>query len=125
MSGLVRTLIMWLVVLSVLLQATSAVAGSINTHMFGSGHAPAEHTHSKSVQPSQGNTHIGVMDIASIDNHDKSDCHHCGHCSGNHLSWVPNLPQLTLTTPLALQFPHLPISNLPDRVNELLRPPIS
>lgn len=107
------------VILSILLQATISVAGSVDMHVYDPVHAQTEHSHSQDSKPSK------ELLASNVDDHDTADCHHCGHCAGNHLNWVSSSLQSISTSTSELQFHTSPIVNLPVTVNELLRPPIS
>ena len=114
-----RVLVISLLMLSVLCQSLLAVAQSMDLHTFDAEHVQTPHDHSQDTKPS------GEQHVADDSGHNVADCHHCGHCSGTHLNWLSGnwvTPTASFTDSLA---PQLTADNLPLRVREFLRPPIS
>lgn len=69
-----------LLILSIVLQSFIAVSATVDTHQLDVEHMQTTHDHAEDGQ--------NQSDSTEIDNHNIDDCHHCGHCSGSHLSWV-------------------------------------
>jgi hypothetical protein len=108
--------------LTIVFQAMVAVADSMDMHVYDPQHAQTEHKHSDDnlLQPV-----LGGENISNPTEHDVTDCHHCGHCSGTHLNWLSGL----INTPSPIltknQIFDSPVAHLPGWTSELLRPPIS
>lgn len=64
--------------MSIILQSFVSVASSIDTHNDGIEHLQTVHIHAE----------INTLEETDQAGHDIKDCHHCGHCSGSHLTWV-------------------------------------
>lgn len=71
-----------LVVVSIVLQSLAPVVSATENHQVDIEHLKTEHSHEQDLQPSQESLNL------TIDDHEISDCHHCDHCTGSHLSWV-------------------------------------
>lgn len=71
-----------LVVLSIILQSIAPVVSATESHQVDVEHLKTEHSHEQDL------TKFEINNNEALDNHEISDCHHCGHCSGSHLSWV-------------------------------------
>lgn len=70
-----------LLVVSIVLQSLTAVASSTSeNHQIDIEHLQTQHDHADDRNVSNDN----VAD----EQHNEKDCHHCGHCSGSHLSWI-------------------------------------
>ncbi|GGI91410.1 hypothetical protein GCM10009332_30910 [Shewanella gelidii] len=67
-----------LLIISIALQSFVAVSASMETHQLDVEHLQTIHDHETE--------HTPQLDNAN--EHDIEDCHHCGHCSGNHTSWI-------------------------------------
>ncbi|TRX57964.1 hypothetical protein [Thalassomonas sp. M1454] len=67
-----------LLIISIALQSFVAVSASMETHQLDVEHLQTVHDHEKEHSPKLDNDN----------EHDMDDCHHCGHCSGNHTSWI-------------------------------------
>jgi hypothetical protein len=64
-----------LIIISIVLQSIVAVTATLETHQLDVEHLQTIHDHQ--------------TDHSDNDKeHDVDDCHHCGHCSGNHISWI-------------------------------------
>jgi len=70
-----------LLVISIVLQSiTGVVSATPGNHQIDIEHLQTQHNHQND---------INLDDISKDDQgHDVKDCHHCGHCSGSHLSWI-------------------------------------
>lgn len=69
-----------LVVLSIVLQSIAPVVSATESHQVDVAHLKTEHSHDQDF--------VQVQNTQDAGDHEISDCHHCGHCSGSHLSWV-------------------------------------
>jgi len=67
-------------VISIVLQSFVAIAAPAQSHQLDITHMQSEHSHANDLPLQTIN--------ASIDEHNISDCHHCGHCSGSHFTWI-------------------------------------
>jgi hypothetical protein len=67
-----------LLIISIVLQSFVAVSASMETHQLDVDHLQTIHDHEADHSPQ----------LDSDNEHDIEDCHHCGHCSGNHTSWI-------------------------------------
>ncbi|MFC3187513.1 DUF2946 family protein [Shewanella intestini] len=65
-----------LLILSIILQSF-AVSVSADAHQLDAEHFQSTHNHETD--------HTSKLDDDK--KHDMYDCHHCGHCSGNHTNW--------------------------------------
>ncbi|MCG9733656.1 hypothetical protein L1D51_06565 [Pseudoalteromonas shioyasakiensis] len=107
-----------LLVVSIVLQSLAAVASATSQfHQIDIDHIQTQHEHKNDIS-SNG-------EEISEDGHNISDCHHCGHCSGSHLSWVI-IDNINISVPLTT------INNIPNKFDQtkeyldaILRPPIS
>ena len=103
-----------LLIAVIFLQSFMSVANSSVPHQLDIEHLQTVHDHSADNHTSSSN-----LD----DDHDINDCHHCGHCSGNHSTWI--LLKVSSTNLLVKEqgnfnkFALSPI-NIPD---SLYRPP--
>ncbi|BBN83463.1 hypothetical protein PA25_34480 [Pseudoalteromonas sp. A25] len=61
------------------MQSVGASAASTQVHQIDIEHLQSEHVHSSKLS--------SLNDQYDQDGHNIKDCHHCGHCSGSHLSW--------------------------------------
>ncbi|WP_111978741.1 hypothetical protein [Algibacillus agarilyticus] len=69
-----------LLVISIVLQSLTAVASATSeSHQIDIEHLQTQHDHA--------NDRSNSNDSAS-EQHNEKDCHHCGHCSGSHLSTI-------------------------------------
>ncbi|WP_138587671.1 DUF2946 domain-containing protein [Pseudoalteromonas ruthenica] len=64
--------------LVIVLQSLAASADPTPAHQIDSEHLQSVHSHQQ---------HDDLQPQASDNLHDTADCHHCGHCSGSHLTW--------------------------------------
>jgi len=107
-----------LLIFSIVLQSFIAVSASFDTHQLDVAHLQTEHDHA---------TDIGSKLSAdkNIDEHNVNDCHHCGHCSGSHISWVSGKTvnaELSLFSLHSFQLSHA----VPYRtLSSIYRPPIT
>ena len=99
-----------LLILAIVLQSFNAVSALLDAHQVDAQHLETVHDHAsdtKSVIEDQ------VTD-AGDDDHNINDCHHCGHCSGSHFSWVlvKAFSTLYLVGPRGTShFQHVPFRN--------------
>lgn len=119
-----------LLLLSIAMQSFVAVANLSDSHQIDSQHLQTTHSHARD--------DVKQNDLASsveyqnehldqkIDEHNISDCHHCGHCQGSHAQWFAG-KRAHQPTPLQLvsnRFFHL-AQIKPLFIDELIRPPIA
>ncbi len=107
-----------LLVLSIVLQSISSIASSISeNHQIDIEHLQTQHDHADDRNVS--NDNVGD------EQHNEKDCHHCGHCSGSHLSWV--LVSSSNATGKLNIFNKTPyqIAQTNSYLEAILRPPIS
>jgi len=69
-----------MLILMIVLQLLSAIAETSDTHQVDVQHLQTEHSHADDISLENDNS--------ATENHDIQDCHHCGHCSGAHLTWI-------------------------------------
>ncbi|MDP2561234.1 hypothetical protein [Psychrobium sp. 1_MG-2023] len=108
--------------ISIVLQSFNIVVDSGAAHQLDTAHLATEHNHA---------THQSeFVDLpashasGSTEQHDSSDCHHCGHCSGSHLTWVTSKAIARfnpLLTPEIYPNPTFYLSSLSETA---FRPPI-
>lgn len=102
-----------LILLSIVLQSFFAVSSNLDLHQLDVEHLQIVHNHE-----------ANHSDL-NVQEHDLDDCHHCGHCSGNHSSWIfvktfTKIPFLTHSNTF-FNIEILPLG-IPKR---LYRPPIA
>lgn len=107
-----------LLVISIVLQSLTAFASvTSENHQVDVEHIQVKHDHNSD--------HSESGKLFDAEGHDVNDCHHCGHCSGSHFSWV-------LIKDIS-NFHHIPtVGSTPyyfiqtkDFSEAILRPPIS
>ncbi len=107
-----------LLVVSIVLQSlTAVVSATSENHQIEIEHLQTQHDHNDDFSL--------LTESAGDEHHDIKDCHHCGHCSGSHLSWIL-INNLNNSTKL------FNINNTPYQFDQtkafleaILRPPIS
>lgn len=62
---------------------------------------------------------------SDVNNHDVKDCHHCGHCSGSHTSWIVVKPYTTKLMLLNYYAIHRMAPAPKDISSRIYRPPIA
>jgi len=123
MVSLIQRITLWLITAAILSQSAAYAIGIVDIHVYDPAHVQTEHDHSSDkFHVQQSKTHFSAQ---NADNHNDTDCHHCDHCSGNHLSWVGNTAQTRIYFTSVLQIPHKNTLLLPAKANALLRPPNS
>jgi len=108
-----------LLIVSIVLQSITAVASATSqSHQIDIEHIQTQHDHQSDFK---------IFDDNSDEKagHDIKDCHHCGHCSGSHLSWIlinniNNSTKLFTYTNIPYQF-----NQTKEFLDAILRPPIS
>ena len=73
-----------LLILAIVLQSFNAVSALLDAHQVDAQHLETVHDHASDTKIVAENQ---VTDVGD-DDHNINDCHHCGHCSGSHFSWV-------------------------------------
>lgn len=107
-----------LLVISIVLQSLSSVASSTSAdHKIDLEHLQTQHEHKSDVKSFDGNV--------DEEGHDIDDCHHCGHCSGSHLSWI-SVTHINSTHTLynLNKIPYL-FDQTKEYLDAIQRPPIS
>lgn len=91
------------------LQSVSAIASASKTHQIDIEHLQTEHVHAehrnaehRNAEQANTKQYSSATQLYDEDGHDIKDCHHCGHCSGSHLSWYISKPTYQLPFELAL-----------------------
>ncbi|TYK66809.1 hypothetical protein [Colwellia echini] len=70
-----------ILVISIVIQSLTAVASATSeSHQIDIEHLQTQHDHA--------NDRSHSNDNATGEPHNEKDCHHCGHCSGSHLSTI-------------------------------------
>jgi hypothetical protein len=112
-----NTWVSFLLVLSIALQSLVAVANSDENHQVDLQHLQTEHSHTLD--------NLALSDDSS-ENHNITDCHHCGHCQGSHTQWLTS-EKISATTSKLLTlnqyFYRVHLDN--GFTEELIRPPIA
>ncbi len=104
-----------LLIISIVLQSFVAVSASMESHQLDVEHLQTIHDHDTDHSPQ----------LDKDNEHDIEDCHHCGHCSGNHTSWIL---VKTFTPNLSLNHSHnfKKLTLMPLGIStRLYRPPIA
>lgn len=107
-----------LLVISIVLQSLSSVAFTTSAdHQIDLEHLQTQHEHKNDVNAFEGN-----VDEAG---HNIDDCHHCGHCSTSHLSWI--FFTHIASTPNIYSLERIPYqsSQTKEYLDTIQRPPIS
>ena len=108
-----------LLVLSIVLQSISSIASDTSeNHQIDIEHLQTQHDHA--------DDRNALNDNADDDEHNEKDCHHCGHCSGSHLSWIL-VSNSNTTSKLLNIFNKTPyqVAQTNTYLEAILRPPIS
>ncbi|WP_133471314.1 hypothetical protein [Paraglaciecola marina] len=102
-----------LLIILIVLQSVVAVSATLETHQLDVEHLQSVHDHKAD--------HL----VQSDQEHDLDDCHHCGHCSGNHTNWImATVFLLNLSLNHSQNFDKLTLSTL-GISSKLYRPPIA
>ncbi|MFC3034756.1 hypothetical protein ACFOEE_19810 [Pseudoalteromonas fenneropenaei] len=114
---LVKATISWLIALTLLLQAGLTLADTQVVHQLESSHLQIEHAHQLDVT-------VGSQLLDESGHHIK-DCHHCGHCSGSHLSWLVLKSVMPSASRHLVAAGRVPSSFIAISLTPELRPPIA
>lgn len=99
------------------LQSLGTAVAAQSSHQVDSQHLQTEHSHDQDTRSSALQS--------DGDSHDISDCHHCGHCSGSHLTWLAShLSELNIAANGAQPW-HLLAPPEQQRAEPNYRPPIA
>lgn len=107
-----------ILVLSIVLQSISSIASATSeNHQIDVEHLQTQHDHKDDRDI--------LNENADDEPHDIKDCHHCGHCSGSHLSWIlisnsNSATKLYNNNLIPYQF-----GQTKEFLDAILRPPIS
>ena len=111
-------------IMLILFQSLSAVANSLDTNSIDTQHLQHEHDHAEH-DKRLSNTIVQDTNVDKNEHHNPTDCHHCGHCSGSHLSWVivnNSISSTKLHTKNRIPFQ---ANKIKDSLHTIFRPPIS
>ncbi|CCQ10132.1 hypothetical protein PALB_9970 [Pseudoalteromonas luteoviolacea B = ATCC 29581] len=97
------------------LQSGALLASTEPKHVINSAHLQSEHNHANDTNPN----------FTQDDNHNINDCHHCGHCSGTHLSWVADQGVMLAPKLISLSVAKRNLAHFKGYYAPLLRPPIT
>ncbi|MBU2872145.1 hypothetical protein KO502_15815 [Colwellia sp. E2M01] len=107
-----------LLILAIVLQSLTVVASATNeNHQLDIEHVQTQHDHHLD-QTKSGK-------LIDAEGHDVDDCHHCGHCSGTHLTWILVKNIYTHQAPPALNTIPYDVIQSKEFSEAILRPPIS
>ena len=114
----------YIMIMLILFQSFSAVANSLDFHSIDSQHLQHEHDHAEHDNRLSKTNDQDTNDNKNRD-HNPDDCHHCGHCSGSHLSWVlVSNSNCSLKIHSINRVPYQ-LDNINKSLHTILRPPIS
>lgn len=104
-----------LLVISIVLQSLPTVAST--DHQIDIEHLQTQHQHANDVKTANGD-----VDEAG---HNIDDCHHCGHCSTSHLSWI--FSTYITSTPNTYSVEKIPYQSTQTKeyLDSIQRPPIA
>jgi len=107
-----------ILVLSIVLQSFSSIASvTSEDHQVDIEHLQIQHDHAD-------DRNI-LKESADKEPHDIKDCHHCGHCSGSHLSWIlVSNSNITSKVYNTYKIPYQSVQTK-EILDAILRPPIS
>lgn len=106
-----------LLIVAIVFQSFGAIASVSDNHQTNAQHLQTEHSHADDKSHSSG--------ADKSEQHDIDDCHHCGHCSGSHLTWVNVDLCANQVMPLAQErYSHKNL-RLSQFIEASLRPPIA
>ncbi|TQF71553.1 hypothetical protein [Pseudoalteromonas luteoviolacea] len=99
------------------LQSVMSVASMSELQPIDGKHLQASHTHQYDEQ---------LTTSVKLDEHGHAiqDCHHCGHCSGSHTSWVGSELQDYSTLDLSSAIFNVPDRQVRKRIEAKFKPPI-
>jgi len=114
----------YIIIMLILFQSLSAVANSLDFHTIGTQHLQHEHDHA---EHDKRLSKTNAQDTSDDKNkhHNPADCHHCGHCSGSHLSWILVSNSISSTKLHAINKVPFQPDKLKESLHTILRPPIS
>ncbi|MCV2883671.1 hypothetical protein OE749_03015 [Aestuariibacter sp. AA17] len=115
----------FMVMISIVIQSLSFAVSSESLHQYDPTHAKLSHDHQHDRILTEAVDIPNQEKSRSIDGHDPADCHHCGHCTGTHMSWVTETSELhyhdavsLLDVPYSSVIPH-------NFISAPYRPPIA
>ncbi|QBY05914.1 hypothetical protein E2K93_16770 [Thalassotalea sp. HSM 43] len=107
-----------LLVVSIVLQSfTTVVSATSQSHQVDVEHLQTQHDHQDDLNTFNDNTRD--------EHHDVNDCHHCGHCSGTHMSWILVNNLISDIKLYNFNQPPYQFSQTDEILSIILRPPIS
>ena len=101
-----------------MLQSLITVASATSqSHQIDIEHLQTQHDHN--------NDSTAFNNNSDDDEHDVNDCHHCGHCSGSHFSWILISHINSITKPFNINNTPYKFDQSKEFLDAILRPPIS
>ncbi|WP_152614474.1 DUF2946 domain-containing protein [Pseudoalteromonas luteoviolacea] len=99
------------------LQPVSFVTSLSDVHLVDIKHLQSTHSHQFDLQ---------VTNTIELDEHGHAiqDCHHCGHCSGGHTSWLSRYWQEVVTLMPSYVVINTPDTRIRRRAESKYKPPI-
>ncbi|MCF2856191.1 hypothetical protein L1286_01780 [Pseudoalteromonas sp. SMS1] len=112
-----RALIYAILITVVALQSVLSVASISEFHPVDAKHLQSSHTHQHDEQ---------ISTSVKFDEHGHAvqDCHHCGHCSGSHTSWVSFETQTHSSLDISFAIFSAPDRQVRKRIESKFKPPI-
>jgi len=101
-----------LLIVAIVCQSFGAVASAWDSHQTDSQHLQTQHSHADDKR------------ATTADQHEIEDCHHCGHCSGSHLTWVNVEVYISQQQLIAQEVYQQQVTSLSRLTETALRPPI-
>ena len=115
-----------LIPIVIVLQSLAFAASAQPSHQIDGEHLQSQHSHQQDSQLLRGKVKVShPVATADEEQHDISDCHHCGHCSGSHLSWLSTQPPGLALIFFANALASGPKLDLIEIVSPTYRPPIA
>ncbi|MBQ4835941.1 MULTISPECIES: hypothetical protein [Pseudoalteromonas] len=113
----VRIIVNVMLMIVIALQSVSSVASLSDLHLVDAQHLQTTHLHQHNER---------VTTVVEFDEHGHAiqDCHHCGHCSGSHTSWVTVQPSTNTILKTSLSTFTVPDAQIRKRVESKYKPPI-
>ena len=107
-----------LLVISIVLQSLPTVASTVSTdHQIDIEHLQTQHQHANDVKTANGD-----VDEAG---HNIDDCHHCGHCSTSHLSWIFSTYITSAAKTFVMDKTPYQLPQIKEYLDSIQRPPIA
>nr|WP_286235900.1 hypothetical protein [Thalassotalea sediminis] len=104
-----------LLVIAIVFQSFAAIAVGDDDHQMDVEHLQQQHSHLDDTKLQQDNN----------DAHNVNDCHHCGHCTGNHATWVTVKTEASAFDALSVTSFYYLIPTTHAFTEAMYRPPIA